>query len=289
MILGIDVGNYSLKTSEGINIKALVSKEANILEESITLEMDGESYIIGEGRFETELNKSNKANFLPLLYAGIGLSTKDNFNSVVCGLPINQYKRNRATIEEMIENNKVKKVKINGKERTIVIENFKVYPEGLGAYYNLGINEDVIIIDIGGRTTDIAYISNNKPAATGTVAVGTLNILADIQDIINSNYSLDLTLNDIDKMLTRNSFIIDGEAINTEFIKNILRSNFSKIKEKLDLDFPARTEKIILVGGGATLFYKAFKNRYTNCEMIKENILSNAKGFKKVGEMLWQK
>lgn len=289
MILGIDVGNYSLKTSEGINIKALVSKEANILGNSIVLEMDNEKYVIGEGRFETELNKSSKQNFLPLLYAGIALSTKDNFNSVVCGLPINQYKKNKDNIENLIENNKVKKIKINGRERTIVIENFKVYPEGLGAYYNLPVNEDVIIVDIGGRTTDIAYISNNKPIKTGTVAVGTLNILADIQDTINSDYSLDLTLTDIDKMLTKNKFIIDGEMINTDFIKTILRNNFIKINEKLDLDFPARTEKIVLVGGGSQLFFKAFKKKYSTCELIEENILANAKGFEKVGRSLWQR
>lgn len=289
MILGIDVGNYSLKTSEGINIKALVSKEANILGNSTILEIDDEKFVIGEGRFETELNKSSKKNFLPLLYAGIALSTKDNFNSVVCGLPINQYKKNKDHIEKLIENNKVKKIKINGKERTMIIENFRVYPEGLGAYYNLPVNEDVIIVDIGGRTTDIAYISNNKPLKTGTVAVGTLNILADIQDTINSEYSLDLNLTDIDKMLLRNHFIIDGETINTDFIKTTLRENFIKIKEKLDLDFPARTEKIILVGGGSQLFFKAFKNRYTNCEMIEENILANAKGFEKVGRSLWER
>lgn len=289
MILGIDVGNYSLKTSEGINIKALVTKEANILDSSIVLEMDKETFVIGEGRFETELNKSNKSNFLPLLYAGIALSTKDNFNSIVCGLPINQYKKNREHIEEMIEDNKVKKIKINGKERTIVIEKFKVYPEGLGAYYNLGINEDIILTDIGGRTTDIAYISGNKPVKTGTVAVGTLNILADIQDIINAEYSLDLSLTDIDRMLLKNNFIVDGENINTDFIKTILRNNFTKIKEKLDLDFPARTTKLVLAGGGSNLFFKAFKNRYTNCEMLEENILANAKGFKKVGETLWKK
>lgn len=289
MIIGIDVGNYSLKTSKGISIKALVTKKENILGDSITLEMDGETFIIGEGRFDTELNKSNKSNFLPLLYVGIGLSSKDTFNSVVCGLPINQYKRNKEALEKLVNENNTKEIKINGKVRRLVIENFRVYAEGLGAYYNLGIDTDVIIIDIGGRTTDIAYINNNKPTITDTVAVGTINILSDIQGFINSEYSLNLTLTDIDKMLSKNSFIVDGEEIDTSFIQNILKENFEKIKGKLDIDFPARTEKIVLVGGGANLFYKAFKNRYKNCEMIKDNILANAKGFERVGLMLWQK
>ena len=95
MILGIDVGNYSLKTSENINVKSLVTSEENILGSKIILEYDKQKFVIGEGNFETELNKSTKDNFLPLLFTGIALSTKETFNQVVCGLPINQYKSNK--------------------------------------------------------------------------------------------------------------------------------------------------------------------------------------------------
>lgn len=288
MILGIDVGNYSLKSNSGINIKALVSKEENILGSGIVLEMDNQKFIIGEGNFETELNKSSKENFLPLLYVGIALSSKDDFNSVVCGLPVNQYKDNHKSLEELIHKNKIKTIKLNGIERTLVIDNFKVYPEGIGAYYNLNLNEDLILIDIGGRTTDIAYIADNKHQKSSTVAVGTLNIYKSIADIINSKYSLDLSLKDIDRIIDRGTLNIDGEKINLSFITSILKNNFMKIKEDLDFKFPARTEKIVLVGGGAKLFIKAFMNRYSNCIIANDPIYSNAKGFKKVGEKLWQ-
>ena len=60
-----------------------------------------------------------------------------------------------------------------------------------------------------------------------------------------------------------------------------------KVKEDLDFKFNARTEKIVLVGGGAKLFSKAFMNRYSNCSIAEDPIYSNAKGFKKVGEKLW--
>ena len=287
MILGIDVGNYSLKTDTEINIKSLVSNEENILGSGIVLEMDSNKFIVGEGIFETELNKSNKDNFLPLLYTGIAISSKENFNSVVCGLPINQYKDNYKFLEDLINKNKVKSIKINGVARTLVIDNFKVYPEGIGAYYNLNLNEDVVLIDIGGRTTDIAYIADNKHQKSSTVAVGTLNIYKSIADIMNSKYSLDLGLKDIDRIIDRGTLIIDGEKINLSFITSILKENFMKIKEDLDFKFPARTEKIVLVGGGASLFRKAFINRYSNCIIANDPIYSNAKGFKKVGEKLW--
>ena len=287
MILGIDVGNYSLKSNTGINVKSLVSKEENILGSGLVLEMDDNKFVIGEGNFETELNKSSKENFLPLLYTGIALSSEDDFNSVVCGLPINQYKDNYKYLEDLISKNKIKKLKLNGKERTIVIENFKVYPEGIGAYYNLNINEDVILIDIGGRTTDIAYIADNKHQKSSTVAVGTLNIYKSIADTVNSKYSLDLALKDIDRIIDRGNLTIDGEKLNLNFITEILKTNFMKIKEDLDFKFNVRTEKIILVGGGSKLFGKAFMNRYSNCNIADDPIYSNAKGFEKVGISLW--
>ena len=83
MILGIDVGNYSLKTSSNISVKSLVSTEENILGSKLILEYDNQKFIIGEGNFETELNKSTKENFLPLLYTGIALSSEDTFNQIV--------------------------------------------------------------------------------------------------------------------------------------------------------------------------------------------------------------
>lgn len=289
MILGIDVGNYSLKSSTGINIKSLISKEENLLGSGLVLEMDNSKFVIGEGNFETELNKSSKENFLPLLYTGIALSSEEDFNSIVCGLPINQYKDNHNQLEDLISRNKVKELFINGIKRTIVIENLKVYPEGIGAYYNLNLNEDVILIDIGGRTTDIAYIADNKHQKSSTVAVGTLNIYKSIADNINSKYSLDLNLKDIDRIIDRGVLTIDGEKISLNFITEMLKTNFMKIKEDLDFKFNVRTENIVLVGGGSKLFGKAFMNRYSNCNIADDPIYSNAKGFEKVGKKLWQR
>lgn len=288
MILGIDVGNYSVKVSPNVSIKSLVAYEENILGSSNVLEMDGKKYIIGEGEFETELNKSSKDNFLPLLFTAIALSTEDTFNQVVCGLPINQYKSNKEELEQLVNNNKMKLVQINGKTRKIVIEEFKVYPEGVAAYYSLDTSEDIIIVDIGGRTTDIAYICSKKLSLSSTVAVGTLNIYKAVAERLNGEYSMDLSLPMIDRIIERGELKIDNKEIDLRFITEILKTNFMKIKQDLDFKFPARTEKIVLVGGGAKLFSRAFIKRYPWCEVAENNVYANAQGFKKVGESLWQ-
>lgn len=287
---GIDVGNYSLKEFPNINIKSLVTTEENILGSKICLEYEDKTYYIGEGTFETELNKSSKNNFLPLLLTGIALnSTKDNlFQQVVCGLPINQYKANREYLEDMVLSSKVRNINFNGEPRKIIISDFKVYPEGIGAYYSLNINDDVIIIDLGGRTTDIAYIVDKKLKESSTMAVGTLNIYKDIADELNGLHTLDLDILAAERIMNKGYFEIDGNRTDLSFITKILKRNFNKINDDLTMKFPVRTEKIILVGGGYKLFEKAFKNRYKNSYVADNPIYANAIGFRKVADRLWQ-
>lgn len=287
---GIDVGNYSLKEFPSTNIKSLVAKEENILGSKICLEYEGEKYFIGEGNFETELNKSSKDNFLPLLLTGIALNgNKDDvLQQIVCGLPINQYKANRETLEDTVLKTRVREIKFNDEPRKIIITDFKVYPEGVGAYYSLNTNDDVIIVDIGGRTTDIAYIVNKKVKNSTTVAVGTLNIYKDIADKLNAAHSLDLDVEIVDRILDRGHLEIDGDSIDLGFVTEVLKRNFVKINDDLSMKFPARVEKIILVGGGYKLFERAFKNRYQNCYVADNPVYANAIGFRKVADMSWQ-
>ena len=211
----------------------------------------------------------------------------DIFQQVVCGLPINQYKANRKSLEDSVLSNKVKEIRVNKEIKKIIITDFKVYPEGIGAYYSLNINDDVIIVDIGGRTTDIAYIVDKKLKTSSTIAVGTLNIYKDISDKLNSLFSLDLDMFMAEKILSRGYLEIDGSRIDLGFITEILKKNFAKINDDLIMKFPARTEKIILVGGGYKLFSKAFKNRYKNSYIADNPIFANAIGFRKVADMLW--
>lgn len=287
---GIDVGNYSLKEYPNTNIKSLVTTEENLLGSKICLELEGKKYFIGEGTFETELNKSSKDNFLPLLLTAIAINTtKDNvFHQVVCGLPINQYKTNKEALEDLVMSKRVRELVFNGESRKIIITDFKVYPEGVGAYYSLNTSDDVIIVDIGGRTTDIAYIVDKKLKNSSTIAAGTLNIYKGIADRLNSSYGLDLDIPMVDRIMDRGYLEIDGARTDLSFITDILKKNFTKINDDLSMKFPARAEKIVLVGGGSKLFEKAFKKRYANCYVADNPVFANAIGFKKVGEMLWQ-
>lgn len=287
---GYDIGNYSLKVAPKLNIKSLVSTEENMLGSKIALTYDGITRYIGEGHFETGFNKASKDNYLPLLLTGIALtsSPEETYHKVVCGLPVNQYKTNKEMLEDLIMEKSTRRIELNGSSRDISILDCRVYPEAVGAYYSLGIIDDVIIVDIGGRTTDIAFVSGGKIDTASTASVGTLNIYKDIADKLNSQFGLNLDIQKVDRIIERGYLKVDGCDINLQFVTELLKTNFLKIKEDLDFNFPARTEQIILVGGGAKLFDKAFKKRYQDCHVAENYLFANAIGFQRVGEMLWQ-
>lgn len=301
IFVGNDVGNYMMKLSNYTSIKSVITEEEPAIElldnDTKTIELDGKKYYIGVGSFETELNKAKKETFLPLLLTGIDMATPKYLSSfeaiynVVCGLPINQFKTNKEYLEKLVLDEKIRYVTIDGERKRICIDSFAVYPECIGAYYSLEKEkeEDIILVDIGGRTTDIAYISRGKLISSSTVPVGTLNIYSNIVKKLNGLYNLTVDLNKVDRILETGKFNVDGKQADISFITGILKSNFLKIKEELDLNYPARTEQIILAGGGSKLFGKAFNSRYNNCTYHNDPIFANALGFKKVGEILWQK
>lgn len=288
---GIDVGNYSLK--EFINdktftiIKSLVAANENLLGSKLKLEYNNKTYFIGEGNFETEINKAGKENFLPLLLTGLALNSADPIQQVICGLPINQYKANKDALKEEILSNRMYNIKLNDKPKKIIIDKLEIYPEGAGAYYSLETKEDVIIIDIGGLTTNIAYVVNGDLKAYSTVIVGTLKIYKEIADRLNSLYTLNFDIQRAEKTIDKGYLNVDGEMADLSFTKEILKANFAQINEDLLLKFPARTEKLVLAGGGYKLFEKAFKNRYRNSYVADNPVFANSIGFRKVAGMLW--
>ncbi len=286
LILGVDIGNYSTKVYPHVVFKSSVETNENIMGSKIKLEINNETFYIGESNIETMLNKANKDNLIPLLVTAILQASNDICNSVVVGLPIGQYKEHKEQLKERILSYKFRSLKLNDAERTLVIKNCEIYPESLATYYALKIQDDCIIIDIGGRTTDICYIRAGKLIYHTTLAVGTLNIYSDISKYLNNKYALNIDYEYAEKIIRKGDLQVDRADIDLTFIKEILKNNFFKINKELELNYPVNTEKIILTGGGGKLFEEAFKRRY-NVRLADNYIFTNAIGFKKVGDILW--
>lgn len=288
MIIGVDLGNYAVKSSEKIHFLSKISEIDNFTGDNRVV-YNGKNIYIGEGEFSTDWNKSRKESTLPLLFTAIAMSTSDNINQVVIGLPIQQYKANKEDLKELISNNRCASIN----NRRILIENIEVAPEGASVYYNIpaDIREDIglkqlIVTDIGGRTSDISVFVNKKIVEVKTIPVGMLNIYQDIIDYINSKYTENFTLEDGEVVL-REGLFLNGECKDVSFIKPILHKHFSSIYKEMQLKFNLNKGYVYLTGGGGNILKLAFKNRLKNLIVSQEPLFDNALGFKRVGESLW--
>ena len=119
---------------------------------------------------------------------------ENNFD-IITGLPIKHYKKYKDELIKLIHENRNKEVIFNGKIRNININNIEVFPEGLGVLYSLSEQElskfdkrDILIIDIGGSTTDIALLNgsglNREIIKTHSASFGMNEIFNDIKEYI---------------------------------------------------------------------------------------------------------
>ncbi|NFH80310.1 ParM/StbA family protein [Clostridium botulinum] len=288
MILGVDIGTYSVKTSTKVTFFSKFTQEESFTEIN-KININGSSYNIGEGEFSTDWDKSRKGNTLILLYSALYKSTEDNINQVVLGLPVQQYKKNKNNLIELIENNKCAKVE----NRNLIITDVTVAPEGASSYYSIDGslreeigNKQLIIIDIGGRTTDIIVFQNKIIIDVKTIPIGMLNIYQEIIDTVNTKYTESLVLEDGEGIL-KDGLFLKGKQQDINFVQPILKRNFNSVFKEIQLKYNTNKGYVYLTGGGSILLKLPFKNRLSNLIISNNPIFDNAIGFGKVGESLW--
>ncbi|SCJ51414.1 plasmid segregation protein ParM [uncultured Clostridium sp.] len=286
MILGVDLGNWNVNTSEGYIFPARYTLVENLLgANGDVLEYEGTKYYMREGRLENNYDKANKeTNIILFLYA-LALQN-DRYFKVVVGLPALTYKTSRDTFKENLLENKVYHLKLNGIDKTIIIEDLIVFPEGAGAYYSLNQRpKNSVIIDIGGGTTNIVSFKNGKLDKCTTLGKGMIELYNNVREYLNSTYTLKLELEDIE-VIMREGLRVDGDEISFAFIKPIIDSFVNDLMNELR-NYPIRTSKVLLTGGGSKLL-KGPLSKIPGLEVIDDYLFSNAKGFKKVGETKWK-
>jgi len=283
-ITGIDLGNYSVKTSERVNFLSKVSKEGNLISNTKVLTTSEGTFYLGEGEFDGEYRKIKKKYLKEMFIAAVALSSASVNNKVVVGLPLSQYTQDKAALKDILLSDRVHDINMSGADRKIIIEDVSVYPEGVAAL--IGSSFNGVICDIGGRTTDAAVIEGHKVMKPYSLPVGTLNLYADFIKLINSKYGLDLRTDDAIRIL-QGGLEIYGEPQNIDFAMDVFKSYVETIVSELKISYSIKTLKVKLIGGGAQLLVRAFKKRIPNAELIDDTIFANALGFGEMGVKLW--
>ena len=284
MILGVDLGYSYTKDSSGHRFRSAYKYGNNILG-GISLEIGDNQYTIGLGNGTVDENKVlsevNKLCFLTVL----GLNGSGGYYIVV-GLPISHYKSQKDSLRSQITSTIGVKFKINGDDRTVSVYDCIVFPECIGAIFSMDITQDVIIVDIGGRTTDIAYLEyigdKYQLSRHDTLYFGTMKLNHEVIETVNNKFQMSLSSDYAEKIL-KGGLTVNGISQDVSFLIPVIRNYILPITEKIKLDYPHKTTKMLLCGGGAEFLQTAFKKHF-NSDVIPNAQFANANGFRVIGD-----
>ena len=285
MILAVDLGNYNIKTSENIKFISTFTEFDGIdPQENKVLTLDGNDYVMElKTSFDNEFNKTKK-NYIPNLIWAIHKSTSKNINKIklVLGIPvenmgaINKYK------DEL--EGKEFKFKVNNDDyRTVLIERVAVVAEGVSSFYTLSEKErlnDTLIIDIGGRTSNVVTFKGGRIEHKKQVNRGMIDYYEDVVAKYNStgeNVNTEDIKNLIDKKIV-------NENIISYYQENLVNYILNQVKTKCNRDY----YKIWFTGGGSIELRDIILKLEPNANFMDNPLFTNVNGNKKIAVTQWR-
>lgn len=281
MILAVDLGNYNIKTSEGVIFESRYQEVEQEDFENELVEIENKFYKMESGEFENEFNKAKK-NYLPnLLYAISKSIDKDDIEvDLVLGVPASNLGIT-SDIKNDIENKKFS-FKVFGIDKNIKINKVATVAEGLSSFYTLKKEErvkDLVILDIGGRTFNVCAFSKGKTLLKFTQPGGMLDLYSYVQE----NYNKFGNNANIEEIIR----LIENETINCEEEKiKFVKDQINKIKLKIS---NLNTFKIFVTGGGSLELQQGLRSVLGEINYIPDTLFSNVKGNKIIAELKWGK
>ncbi len=276
----VDLGNYNIKIAEDIDfISTFAVVDDADQSETNVLEFQGTRYRMEyeEGSFDPEFNKAKK-DYIPNLLWGLdkaGAVDGDEYR-LILGLPLN----NLGQSEKLIAGLKDKSFTYTtDTTKTITIKEVYVVGEGISSYYMLPASireEDIVIVDIGGRTCNVVEYSKKRVKETDTINIGMINFYDRIKVKFNNDEGEFVETHNVKHLIERN-IIPQYECVEDEFINDLMR--------KVEVKFQLGLGKKIIFTGGGSITLKSAITRYNNKFVFIDNPLySNVKGNMKLAK-----
>ncbi|MBN1045500.1 MULTISPECIES: ParM/StbA family protein [unclassified Clostridium] len=286
-IHGLDIGNATLINSDGLILDAKITTVEPVKEVD-KIVIDGKTYYLGYGSYDTTFRKIEKEHYLDMMYGLLALTTKTVYNYVGLGLPLGQYKADRENLIDLVLSNDNRKIKVNDElEKSIVIKDVEVFPEGVST---LKDDEECIVIDVGGGTTDCGLVVNEhgKRKVLNPISIpkGTIKLYDGFANKL-INKGLDVTLEDAERILNRGYLYQQGtDDINFEMYE--YKEFVEILISKLQLNYNLKIYPISITGGGGEILYNQLKDRFKNTRLQPTAIKSNANAYYELGCSIWQ-
>ncbi len=181
----------------------------------------------------------------------------------------------------------------------------EVVPEAIGAWIaaiaEVGDGGDVripqqamrahlAVVDIGGRTTDVAVVWNGAvdAQASRTVEVGVAQMRAQLGDAIHRRFGARIEARQADEALRSGQVTLFGKAVDAARERDqALGAVLGQLRNEVRaaLGDGAALERVLFVGGGAKLAEGAVRQWFRHGQVAPSPVLANAVGFQLYGRM----
>ncbi|MBN1042190.1 ParM/StbA family protein [Clostridium botulinum] len=284
----IDLGNYNVK---GINqdgkqetFKSNVSRDYESYPDAFKYTLiNGEYTYFERGTFSLEYIKTNKDYIAQLLYSisKLHADIKDIKTKLTLLLPIGEMNHKTKYIETLDKKIYQFTVKNSKKmDKKVMIEDILVVPEGYASYFVLEDKyktSSLLLIDIGGRTTNLVAMVNGEPKLLKTLKIGIIDFYSKLKEL---NSDKEYNLEDIERLIKEGEIKVTEKQL-AEFTNDIL--NEIKIYVKFE-----HYKHVAWTGGGAIVIEKIIKEKLPkNCFILDNPLTSNIRGALEVSKITW--
>lgn len=219
--------------------------------------------------------------------------------SIFTGLPVADFFLNGFKDEDKVnakQDNLKKQVKLtSGGESTANVADVRVGCQAVAAWVDFalddslnerdGIDGAVAIVDIGGRTTDIATVIDGQSvdhARSGTANIGVLDVYKAVEAAIGVRFKLRdrFPTKQIDRAVRDGKIRLWGEDKDVhDIVKEVVKEHEAKIVREIErrIGSGAAMTAVVFVGGGSALFEK-IATKFPNGKMADDPEYANARG-----------
>jgi plasmid segregation protein ParM len=284
----IDLGNYNVKgiNQDGLRIdfKSNLSRNFETYPDGFNyVLLDGEYTYFEKGVFSKEYIKTNKDYTAQLLYAIAKLheDVENIETNLTLLLPISEMEHKQKYIEDLKGKEFKYTVKTSKKiNKTVKINDVLVIPEGYASYFTLEDSiktSSVLLIDVGGRTSNVVAMNSGKPQVLNTYKVGVLNFYSKLKKL---NEAKEYNLEDVERLIEKGDIAVTEKQL-AAFTNDVIN------EIKIDVNL-SHYDDVIWTGGGSTVIGNMITNKLPkNCTVNEEPLYSNILGALEVSKITW--
>lgn len=280
---GIDHGFYNTKDSDYNMFRSAFSRTDSMLSDKSKIIINGTTYYFGYGNTTGDNDKSSSLVNMVSTMAILAM-TGDYEYCLVVGLPIIQYKSMKDKLRDSIMQYNGYSIRYQNKEFKAKIKDVTVFAQGVGALFNIGLEDgEYISLDIGSYTINVVLVEiiNGIPHIKkyDTWFIGILTLYNKVIKAVNDAEGVTLDTEDAPRILTK-GLLVKGEKRDDGYVKGILEDYLDDVLGRFKQNYPNYSIiPIMLSGGGAIMFSKFFTNRFSNSMMLPNSQFANAIGY----------